>query len=474
MNPIQQARNAYRVWTNDLLREAIASRTVHLALGLATIGSAALLGKAIAADRVRPPLVFVTAAAAVAAGGATWVKGLDADQDWEAWEALNKGDRRADFLASLAKTQADGLTQLSTYWLDYQKAQHQQTLKGWHPQDSAPVAVQPAIAPVAIPQPQPQDIARDLAVTLKSAIIVGQPGSGKGLTVAHATRHIKAQHPDVTIWVVDPKADPSERAYWAACDRVLDSALPAFANESEVERFQVAVDQFIEQFKALPGRKLLIFDEALAVKELMPKWFRGCMAGFNHLCSTGRSKGVYGWLLSQTPNAADFGISGGARNVYRRVLLVSADDLGLIYNRSTFFTSFPDEALLGVTGRVFFDSLGNRWGVVPRYPLFEGPVIDSPSRHDQLERLYEAPPAIAPHEQFYQGKPDINPARELSAEESAILAYVQRVNGATVRRIQQAKLPQLQGLDSNAVRALCDGLAANGLGRWEDGEFLST
>jgi hypothetical protein len=255
------------------------------------------------------------------------------------------------------------------------------------------------------------DIAESLAAPIKSSIIVGQPGAGKGLAVAYATRAIKAAHPAISIWVIDPKSDPGEAAYWLACDRVLDEPIPAFPSGEDIEDFQGKVDRFVDEFKAVLGPKLLIVDETLAIKELMPGWFKGFSVACNHLASTGRSRAVYVWLISQTPNASDFGISGGARNVFRRVLLLAADDLGLIANNSTFFTGQPSAALLRQTGRVAFDSLGGKWAAVPQYPdlavsalapTMPVQIVDEESRHDRLERMFIAPPAEVAHEQFYE------------------------------------------------------------------------
>jgi hypothetical protein len=333
----------------------------------------------------------------------------------------------------------------------------------------------PAVVPTASTTPTTAiDIAASLAAPIKSSIIVGQPGAGKGLAVAYATRAIKQRHPEVSIWVIDPKSDPGEAAYWLACDRVLDEPIPAFPSGEDIEDFQGKVDRFVDEFKAVLGPKLLIVDEVLAIKELMPGWFKGFSVACNHLASTGRSRAVYVWLISQTPNASDFGISGGARNVFRRVLLLAADDLGLIANNSTFFDGKPSAALLRQTGRVAFDSLGGKWAAVPQYPdlavsalapTMPVQIVDEESRHDRLERIFQAPPAATAHDQI--PSVSIGSTTDVSPEESAILDYCRRRNGATTRQIQQGKLPALAAFDSATIKALCDGLADDNLGRWD-------
>ena len=226
-----------------------------------------------------------------------------------------------------------------------------------------------------VPTNEPSDIAESLAVNLQSTLIVGQPGSGKGVCIAMATRAVKKLHPDVKIWAIDPKADPSESWYWEAVDHYLPVRIDPFADAESMTGIMEAIVNFIQRFQESDGAKLLIFDEALAVKEKTGRWFKGLMAGFNALCSMGRSRRQYGWLVSQSPNTDDFGISGGVRNVYRRILLISADNLGLLDNGSTYFSGKPSSENLEQTGRAFFDSIVNGWGAVPVYQMLESRIV---------------------------------------------------------------------------------------------------
>jgi hypothetical protein len=135
---------------------------------------------------------------------------------------------------------------------------------------------------------------------------------------------------------------------------------------------------------------------------------------------------------------------------------LSANDLGLIHNRSTFFSGEPNDRDLAETGRCAYDSLGNRWGAVPHYPaLSEAKTEPEGSQHDQLERAWAIENPIA-----------------LSTGEEAILVYLRTKGAATPRRIQQAKLPALDGLDSASIRALCEGLTRQDLACWIDGKLV--
>ncbi|KAM3091852.1 hypothetical protein ACKFKG_24265 [Phormidesmis sp. 146-35] len=219
------------------------------------------------------------------------------------------------------------------------------------------------------------EIAESLAVNLQSSLIVGPPGAGKGVIVAIASRAVKRLHPDVTIWAIDPKADASEAHYWEAVDHYLPLHIDPFTSAESMVEVMATINCFIQKFQKSKGAKLLIFDEALAVKEKTGKWFKELMAGFNTLCSMGRSKREYGWLLAQSPDTEAFEIGGGVRNIYRRILLLSQDNLELLDNHSTYFSGKPSPDHLSKTGRVYFDSIVNGWGSVPVYQVPLSPVV---------------------------------------------------------------------------------------------------
>jgi hypothetical protein len=219
--------------------------------------------------------------------------------------------------------------------------------------------------------------------------------------------------------------------------------------------------------------KLLIFDEALAVREKTDKWFKGLMTGFNALCSMGRSRKQYGWLVSQSPNADDYGISGGTRNVYRRVLLIAKSNQGLLANGSTFFSGKPSAEQLDATGRVFFDSAINGWGITPVYPdLVDGSKKSSPqpSRREMLERSLSVDIPSPQHEQVYHApeepvndsvRPD---GDETDSDELAIREEVKRFllenpQGVKVKDFVNRCRKPVRGMTSDDVRFVLELMA---------------
>jgi hypothetical protein len=202
----------------------------------------------------------------------------------------------------------------------------------------------------------------NLVSPLKSTLVVGQPGAGKGLLVWDALESLKKSQPDIRIWGIPMKDDPEEvQARWGACDELYPDPLPAFGDTHE---WQSGADEFVQDFAESRGPKLLIIDEALGLKERTGSWWKGFVSSANHMASTGRSQRIYVWILSQTPNAGDFGVSGGARNVFRRILLIHSEDKGILQNRTTFATyPGPEELkkLFRKSDRIVYDSLRDKW-----------------------------------------------------------------------------------------------------------------
>jgi hypothetical protein len=331
-----------------------------------------------------------------------------------------------------------------------------------------------------------EDIAKSLAEHLQSTLIVGQPGAGKGLTIAYATRWIKQLHPDCQVWAIDPKSDPAEADYWKMCDRLLQCPIRPFTPAEDMEAIQDAIDTFIAEFQnSHAPMKLLIFDEALAVKEKTGQWFKGLMAGFNALCSMGRSSKQYGWLVSQSPNTSDFGISGGTRNVYRRVLLLAKSNQGLIANRSTFFSGEPTQSQLNETGRVYFDSITNSWGITPVYPDL---VRDIPansefksepkSRRISLESLMQSTEAEHPIEQFYHGDSMPSDDMESDSSELAIRTEIKRFlfansDGSKPRDLSARARKPVKGMSTDDIKVYLDVMTLDEEVYEVDGTFLA-
>ncbi|MCX5962123.1 MAG: hypothetical protein NT070_02980, partial [Cyanobacteria bacterium] len=185
---------------------------------------------------------------------------------------------------------------------------------------AAPPSIQHIVSPVWNP-------AQDLGENPQSALIVGTPGSGKGVTVSNAVRVLKSQNPALTVMMIDPKGDPNERGYWEPVTDIFESfALMDCLDPDEGAEWLL---RCMSKFQKLPAPKLLIFDELLAASielemadksmKALPK-LKKFMAG---IVAQGDSKGVWVWAMSQSPQCSDLGLNGGVRGNLRIIAIVS-------------------------------------------------------------------------------------------------------------------------------------------------------
>ena len=193
------------------------------------------------------------------------------------------------------------------------------------------IAAAPSMSHITSPVWNP---AEDLGNNPQSALIVGVPGSGKGMLVSNAIRTLKAKYPELKIFVIDPKADPKERGYWEGlADHYKAFSLMKCSDPDEGAEWLL---DCMAQFTAMSGPKLCIFDElmsastelSLANKELkaLPR-LKKFVVG---LIGQGDSQGAWLWAMTQSPQVADMGMSGGVRANLRAIGLVSPKNLAAV------------------------------------------------------------------------------------------------------------------------------------------------
>ena len=333
---------------------------------------------------------------------------------------------------------------------------------------SVPVGETKAIAPsmshITSPVWNP---AEDLGNNPQSALIVGVPGSGKGMLVSNAIRTLKAKYPDLKIFVIDPKADPKERGYWEGlADHYKAFSLMKCSDPDEGAEWLL---DCMAQFTAMSGPKLCIFDElmsastelSLANKELkaLPR-LKKFVVG---LIGQGDSQGAWLWAMTQSPQVADMGMSGGVRANLRAIGLVSPKNLAAVEAMtSTKLIPPPPGGMdelrqimdASPVNRAVFDGKISRWLPMPKLENHSGFDRDSRTMTRevtpiapaiaatidpiaQLENAYRSP---AVEVDIYEAetvlpRPKFHPYQE---EFDRISALLDGQDSLTVRALQRA------------------------------------
>lgn len=247
------------------------------------------------------------------------------------------------------------------------------------------------------PPPTDVDSASDLGQNPQSAIVAGVPGAGKGVYVSNALRELKRRNPHITIFAIDPKADPKETGYWSVADKLWRKDFEDCSTEDAALWYMDCV----REFRAHKGPKLLVSDEGTTVLTVLQlcKVYEEIEVGDGtiqrsrvdllgefkkflvSISGMGDSREAFIWIVCQVINCKDLGLTGGVRSIFRSIALVSPKNRNAV---STFFSTgfvpLPPggkDALYEMMesspcNRAFYDGKTDRWQPTPRWVNHSG------------------------------------------------------------------------------------------------------
>ena len=268
---------------------------------------------------------------------------------------------------------------------------------------------------------KPFDVTYDLGTHPQSALIAGVPGAGKGMIASNAIRHMKAQRPELTVMVIDPKADQKESGYWAGVANVVERL--AFA-ENDPDDCATWLLLKVQQFQSLPTPKLLVMDEGAVIVQFLKlahkdiKAMGRLKAFIAHISSMGDSAESWLWFITQMVNVDDLGISGGFRSIFRAIAVVAPKNINAVNAfLATTFVPMPSgrmEEIMSLmkqspVNRAFYDGKSNQWYLMPELENHSGydrdsrtylkgklPQVKTPDTNprESLEKLFQDTPAL--------------------------------------------------------------------------------
>lgn len=251
------------------------------------------------------------------------------------------------------------------------------------------------------------DLAKQLADDMKNSLIVGVPGSGKGLLVSNALQHVQNRG-DTTVFYIDPKNDKKETGYFTGRVNNL-FRLPGGiikAKPVEVYYWLSQCMEAYENFDCGNGRKLLVLDEMTALMMKLanvPAKVTGTVKGDAWLteevvtrAAAGDSAGGTMWGIAQNGHNTGVGMDGGAKSQLTPIALISIKQLPA--SQALLKADFvPSDHKLSSNeikyiceqspiGRAIFHGGLNEW-----YPM---PVLPNPSGYDRDNRKSIEQPRI--------------------------------------------------------------------------------
>ncbi len=343
----------------------------------------------------------------------------------------------------------------------------------------------------------------DLGQNPQSALIVGTPGSGKGMLVSNAVRVLREKAPALKVMMIDPKGDPKERGYWAPVTDVYRSMNLMDCDDPDQGASWLL--SCMDEFRKLEAPKLLIFDEMLAASveiSLAHKDFKApqrLKKFVSGIIAQGDSQNVWVWAMSQSVQVADLGFGGGVRGNLRAIAIISPKNTTAIEAlTSTRLVPPPNGGMdelraimkASPVDRAFYDGKLSRWLPMPKLENHSGfdrdnrtieatPTVSTPntpkapeSNVDQLNRLFNSEAVTPSHE-------DEEVALEKTANpisvSSELIEYVQSRSDVTVWNASSVKRlnKKFRKYDEALLNKAFQILAISERGQW-DGESFRT
>lgn len=146
------------------------------------------------------------------------------------------------------------------------------------------------------------NIIKEITDRIRTLLIVGVSGSGKGIIVSNAIREAKRKHPNLKVVVIDPKDDEKEIRYWKGiADEVISYPCMDAKPSTVVEWADYAFKQY-QDYANQNEQTLAVIDEGtlLGLKANLAKstLIKDKITAYS---SAGDSSGRFVWFLVQSP-----------------------------------------------------------------------------------------------------------------------------------------------------------------------------
>ena len=174
------------------------------------------------------------------------------------------------------------------------------------------------------------DIVSEMSLRISNSLIIGIPGSGKGMLVANAIRVAKQKHPSLKIFVVDPKADQKESGYFASCD-VVKSYACMDASPSTVAAWAEATFNSYAQYAQQNERTLLIVDEGTMLGNKLNQAKSTLLVDkLTSYASGGDSAGRNVWFMMQSPYVTGASLNLSTTSQMTSIVIAFSENIGAI------------------------------------------------------------------------------------------------------------------------------------------------
>jgi hypothetical protein len=248
------------------------------------------------------------------------------------------------------------------------------------------------------------DIISEMTDRIINTIIVGIPGSGKGMLVSNAIREAKRKHPDLKVFVIDPKADPKELDYYKGCCDVLKMYPCMDAKPSSVAAWAEAAFDEYAIYAQKHDQTLLIVDEGTMLGNKLSQAKSTLLVDkLTSYTSGGDSTGRNVWFMMQSPYVSGASLNLSTTSQMVSIVIASKENIGALsqWKAAKIFKNLSLDTVSELveqseTGRAFYYGKTGKWYIMPSLTNYSGYDRDNRkylSDSQQVSKLVEQPEA---------------------------------------------------------------------------------
>lgn len=175
------------------------------------------------------------------------------------------------------------------------------------------------------------DIIGEMTDRIGNMLVIGIPGSGKGMLVSNAIREAIKKHPDLKIFVIDPKADPKEAGYFNIDGLMVEKYACMDAKPSAVAVWAERAFDLYAEYARNNHRTLLILDEGTMLGNKLSQAKSTLLVDkLTALTSGGDSAGRNVWFMAQTPYVGASSLNLSTSSQMTSIVIASQQNIGAL------------------------------------------------------------------------------------------------------------------------------------------------
>jgi hypothetical protein len=222
--------------------------------------------------------------------------------------------------------------------------------------------------------------------------------------VSNAIREAKRKHPNLKVFVIDPKADPKELDYYKGCCDVLKMYPCMDAKPSSVAAWAEAAFDEYAIYAQKHDQTLLIVDEGTMLGNKLSQAKSTLLVDkLTSYTSGGDSTGRNVWFMMQSPYVSGASLNLSTTSQMVSIVIASKENIGALsqWKAAKIFKNLSLDTVSELveqseTGRAFYYGKTGKWYMIPPLTNYSGYDRDNRkylSDSQQVSKVVEQPEA---------------------------------------------------------------------------------